>query len=323
MVMCKRDTTLLIQNAVKVLVNSVLLTVLLLSTLSCRRGPSEPQRTQTPRPMPPDLSDCTRIEIRYLPSLLEYGFRGARRKSVLNPIELAHIRSLDPIVVEQKERVEGFAQSINQGVYHDTSESVPGVADVANVICYRGDERTASFVFKRGPFIRFGDGKWFAYGNTHLELFENATDIRPLVQRADCADNLGMLMEYWSPRVGPAPKRPTEDEWDVWCDVTTSRSLQRLMVSEKQEYVAYIMSRFRCPAAGEGKCHYAANPHCKLDSPADTVFLFETKPGWNQCGGPELFTFNNHDPPGGMVLLNDGTVKFIRTEEEMKQLRWK
>ena len=49
----------------------------------------------------------------------------------------------------------------------------------------------------------------------------------------------------------------------------------------------------------------------------------ELKAGWNQHGGPELFTFDNHDPRGGCVLLNDGTVKFIRTEEELKQLRWK
>ena len=52
------------------------------------------------------------------------------------------------------------------------------------------------------------------------------------------------------------------------------------------------------------------------------VLLFETKAGWNQHGGPELFTFDNHDPHGGLVVLNDGTVKFIRTEEELKQLRW-
>jgi hypothetical protein len=68
---------------------------------------------------------------------------------------------------------------------------------------------------------------------------------------------------------------------------------------------------------------YAMNPNCQGDSPKDMVLLFESKPGWNQHGGPELFTFDNHDPKGGLVLLNDGTLKFIRTEEELKQLRWK
>jgi hypothetical protein len=65
------------------------------------------------------------------------------------------------------------------------------------------------------------------------------------------------------------------------------------------------------------------NPNCKPDSPPDMVLLFETKAGWNQHGGLELFTFDNHDPKGGCVLLNDGTVKFIRTPEQLQQLRWK
>jgi len=77
-----------------------------------------------------------------------------------------------------------------------------------------------------------------------------------------------------------------------------------------------------CPSASRGKNHYAMNPNCKPDSPSDMVLLFETKAGWNQHGGPELFTFDNHDPKGGCVLLNDGTVKFIRTIEELRQLRW-
>jgi len=78
-----------------------------------------------------------------------------------------------------------------------------------------------------------------------------------------------------------------------------------------------------CPSAGDGKNHYAMNPNCKPDSQADMVLLFETKAGWNQHGGPELFTFDNHDPKGGCVLLNDSTVKFIRTPEELQQLQWK
>ena len=49
----------------------------------------------------------------------------------------------------------------------------------------------------------------------------------------------------------------------------------------------------------------------------------EAKAGWNQHGGRELFTFDNHDPKGGCVLLNDGTVKFIRTKAERDGLRWK
>jgi len=77
----------------------------------------------------------------------------------------------------------------------------------------------------------------------------------------------------------------------------------------------------RCPSVRQS--HYAMNPDCDPNSPPDTVLLFETKTGWNQYGGPELFTFDNHNPKGGCVLLNDGTVKFIRTEEDLHSLHWK
>ena len=36
-----------------------------------------------------------------------------------------------------------------------------------------------------------------------------------------------------------------------------------------------------------------------LSSPGDMVLLFQTKAGWNQHGGPELLTFDNHDPKDG------------------------
>ncbi|MGD2095208.1 MAG: hypothetical protein PVH77_09410, partial [Phycisphaerales bacterium] len=84
-----------------------------------------------------------------------------------------------------------------------------------------------------------------------------------------------------------------------------------------------LIEPYRCPSSIEGECHYAMNSNCTTISPPDMVLLFETKAGWNQHGGPELFTFTNHDPKGGCVLLKDGTVKFIRTREELNQLRWK
>jgi len=91
----------------------------------------------------------------------------------------------------------------------------------------------------------------------------------------------------------------------------------------KSKWYESKMKSHVCPSIREGRSTYAMNPKCKYDSTPDTVLLFETKAGWNQHGGPELFTFDNHDPKGGCVLLNDGTVKFIRTKEKLQQLRWK
>ena len=86
----------------------------------------------------------------------------------------------------------------------------------------------------------------------------------------------------------------------------------------------WIRKPLICPAMSkDSKYYYAMNPSCNPDSPPEMVLLFETKAGWNQHGGPELFTFDNHDPKGGCVLLNNHKVKFIRTKEELHQLRWK
>ncbi len=69
-------------------------------------------------------------------------------------------------------------------------------------------------------------------------------------------------------------------------------------------------------------CTYAMNPDCEPNSPADLVLLFETKGGWNQYGGPELLTLDNHKGEGANVLFNDGHVKFIKPDEVGK-LKWK
>jgi hypothetical protein len=138
-----------------------------------------------------------------------------------------------------------------------------------------------------------------------------------------------------------------------WCDIVAARFHERYpdqhKSDDKTDHISddgSIARLFICPSAqaslkpedahseaqqtdpstqtsGTWISTYAMNPNCRKDSPPDTVFLFESKPGWDQHGGPELFTFDNHDPKGGLVLLNDGTVRFIRTEEELKQLRWK
>jgi len=303
------------------LVNSVLLVLALLAFASCRRSPSGSQETQKAVPSPPDLTECTRIQMRYMPSVLEYGFYGARRKRVLSDAEFSYVRSSNPIVFEQRDQIRAFAQRIRLGVYWDARQGIPGVADVAHITCSWPDRRALSFVAKRGPFIRLGDGTWFDYTKAPFDPLDCVPEIRALLLRADCADNLGTLMEYWSPEVGGEPSRPSPDEVNTWCDATVRRVSLRFRYSP--EYVALCTRYFQCPSAGEGRCHYAVNPDCTLASPSDTVFLFETKSGWNQHGGPELFTFDNHDPKGGCVLLNDGAVKFIRTDEELKQLRWK
>jgi hypothetical protein len=95
---------------------------------------------------------------------------------------------------------------------------------------------------------------------------------------------------------------------DKWCDLI-------------KEYGA---EAFVCPAkkhTGQ-RCSYAINPNAYLYSRADTVLLFETEGGWNQFGGPELLTTENHKPRGCSVLNANLVVRFVKTEE-LGRLMWK
>ncbi len=103
-------------------------------------------------------------------------------------------------------------------------------------------------------------------------------------------------------------KYPTPGKW---CDL-----LLQYDIDEKM-----FVCRSSLDKGDMGRSHYAMNPYCELNSPNDVVLLFETKGGWNQFGGPELLTTENHN---GLcnILFNDGHVDFIRAEE-IGELKWK
>jgi prepilin-type processing-associated H-X9-DG protein len=88
---------------------------------------------------------------------------------------------------------------------------------------------------------------------------------------------------------------------DKWCDLL----LEHGNVSEE---------RFKCPGNKGQRCSFAINPEAKRNAPGDVVVLFETKGGWNQVGGVELLTSDNHEGWGLNALFNDGHVEFVRAE---------
>ena len=82
---------------------------------------------------------------------------------------------------------------------------------------------------------------------------------------------------------------------------------------------------FRCRGAAEGPCDYAMNENVAeigTSAPPDMVLLFETHPGWNQVGGAEILTTENHQEEGCNLLFVDGHVEFVRIQE-LHRLRWK
>jgi len=284
-----------------------------LPPLSCVRRDEPAQAT---RATPPDIASCTRVEIHYRPSVLRYFSLDTGRKQILSATEIEYLESLDTIVVEDQEKLKVFASQIALGVYEERSEGRPATNRAIHAVCNAMSHRVSSFVIT-GNTIETDDGHSFRYpADVALDtmVYDLTPEIRPFRLRRGCATRLaGLRSDLFTfakdKKVFPSPFE--------WCDAMVAQSKAHRYSEE------HSLNLLKCPEAGEGRSNYAMNPDSRPDSPADTVLLFETKAGWNQHGGPELFTFDNHDPKGGLVLLNDGTVRFIRTEEELKQLRWK
>jgi prepilin-type processing-associated H-X9-DG protein len=81
---------------------------------------------------------------------------------------------------------------------------------------------------------------------------------------------------------------------------------------------------FRCNGDIQGPSSYAMNKNIEkleVNPPPDMVLLFESKPGWNLSGGPELLTTENHHGEGCNILFCDGHTKFVFSED-INSLRW-
>ena len=286
----------------------------------------------------PDLTSCTKVEIQYQPSMLEYFFPYASQQSLLSRAEMEYLKSRKNLVLENTQQLETFAldvgkaKSLSSGFFWYIIGGCIRYKSKVNVSCYYLNKPPKSFSIYDDNTIVTKEGRLRSYKG-----FPSLRILTPQVQAIDlrmqCARNLKNLWHRFriyykieASRVKDSTniiKEAIYPSSNKWCDSMLQPLYQSvgikppLFVSTTLDKKIHI-----CPSAGEGKNHYAMNLNCKPDSPDDMVLLFETKAGWNQHGGPELFTFYNHEPKGGCVLLNDGTVKFIRTKEKLQQLRW-
>jgi len=292
--------------------------LLLFSILSCRKEPAQKEESEAgaskpPEAVLPDLSGCTRAQIRLYPSALRWcGIRPGEEEGVLSQEELEYVESMRTIVSTDVTLVRSLSKDVAEAKYRGTNLGILRTERSTGIDLYRGDEVVLSFDLRRSHLL-MTDGRQFESKRIWRSLSRCMDPLWPYQRRVACGTNLRRL--HQGLRDSSVMRYPP---YAQWCDVVQPKVRR---------------SFFVCPARGAQNpeyfdgasrwiCHYAMNPACERNSPPDTVLLFETKTGWNQHGGPELFTFDNHDPRGGCVLLNDGTLKFIRTEEELQQLRW-
>jgi hypothetical protein len=300
------------------------------------------------RPLPPDLSDCTCIEVHYPYGGIGYFLRG-QSEAILSEEEKQYLRSLGVRTVTDPELIQALARDIRRGRYRGKERG--WTSHGVDLVCYRDDGVMISLsCFGNRIVTEDVNATAFEYPPDlpNLEMLEPAS-VQPLRARWTCASHLNYLDSVGLRNWGRGRQYPDPNKW---CD-----AIAEALQSQPNNYAnsrdrkkrsrayAYMAQMFTCPSLRwpgdpngsepsaelmdfertmrSWRSDYAMNPNCRADSPKDMVFLFESKPGWNQHGGPELFTFDNHDPKGGLILLNDGEVKFIRTEEKLRQLRWR
>jgi hypothetical protein len=237
----------------------------------------------------------------------------------LNREEEQYVKSLESIVIDDPNDfgVQMLAVAVEFAEYQGMDWSLvrDGVTEYTEITGYVGPNPRDSFVI-RADKLTIRDGRVFqTYRNAEFPRCMRRIRNRhvPFIDRIWCAVLRMNIREPLRDAMGGEDRYPPPAEW---CDIMDEYKRTRYRSQER------ITWGLKCPAQ-EGRCHYVMNPNCEPNSPPDMVLLFETKAGWNQHGGPELFTFDNHDPKGGCVLFNDDTVRFIRTEEELKQLRWR
>ena len=148
---------------------------------------------------------------------------------------------------------------------------------------------------------------------------------RSMGQRAVCMSNLKQLgvatMMYAE---NNKEQYPTTDKWcDLLGPYYGNNSKVLICPATQKSKCGYAkMCGYTIEPNAKHQCNYAINPNAKRDCrfPATTILLFESNPGWNQSGGPELLTTQNHDG-GCNVLFCDGHVEFVRAEN-INNLRW-
>ena len=145
--------------------------------------------------------------------------------------------------------------------------------------------------------------------------------VRQIAFRTVCATNLSGLGKAMLTYASDYDEKyPTPSKW---CDLL----IEYTEVDERMFRCrgAFGCRGTRCYKGVSGKlCSYAMNKNIeKLGplSPPDMVLLFETEPGWNQFGGPEILTTENHGGEGCNIVYVDLHTEWVKTKD-LKDLKW-
>ena len=98
-------------------------------------------KPQLPNLKPPDLSRCTRIEINYEPSMLEYFFPYPGEQDLFSVAEVKYLNSIKTITVGDQTRIKEFVGEIGKGL----PGGITTEQSTAHLVCYHDGELLTSF----------------------------------------------------------------------------------------------------------------------------------------------------------------------------------
>ncbi len=144
-----------------------------------------------------------------------------------------------------------------------------------------------------------------------LEDAVTSSRTRSIAYKLVCGNHLSALAKAmflyandWDDKFPPA---------DKWCDY-----LVKYGYAKEKDFKGHK----------KGRCNYAMNPNVKTAyAPPGLVLLFETGyrsdgNDWNQHGGPELLSFENHKGDGCNIVFTGGNICFIKAGN-LSWLKWK
>ncbi len=178
-------------------------------------------------------------------------------------------------------------------------------------IRYRRPRLRGKMLAIAGIAISIASIAFYLFYANHL----NRLIYKPMSEVKACKSNMSelhaSLESYAENHNGLLPAGPN------WCDE---------LLEDNDELAAIFVCQYSDGKPGQSS--YALNKNVagqKLsDLPRDTVLLFETTAGWNQVGGPELITTDNHSLITGdhcNVIFARGGTQHVPSDK-IHELRW-
>ncbi len=153
-----------------------------------RKGPRKEDRHRYDRPdFGPDISTCTKLEIRYKPSALEYVFPFTINQNLLSDEEAEYLRSENTFVIEDQNILKSFAKKVKRGTpfYGIVRED-----KIAHFDCYHNNDHLTSFTTYGNMIVETEGKERLSYTAGLMNIGTLSPEIQKLEYRVLCAINL-------------------------------------------------------------------------------------------------------------------------------------